>query len=163
MFAVKTISILAVLVLMWRENIAGNFLFVLPHREPLSAGLSDSLRKEEVRLINVRRDINAAHLFVRKSLSLPRGRQQQRVQENCVTFSSTDEDLSQHCLETVSCWFVVPCKTQLNVTSRDGGGGKYGALMENSPSALNVKGVSDETLLHLHGYIEHSNTNTTRM
>lgn len=75
MFAVKTITILTVLVLMWRDNIAESFLFVLLHREPLSAGLSDSLRREEVRLINVRRDINAAHLFVGKSLSLPRGRQ----------------------------------------------------------------------------------------
>jgi hypothetical protein len=43
-------------VLLWGDNIVESFLFVLHHRQTLSVGLLNSLKKQEVREINVRND-----------------------------------------------------------------------------------------------------------
>jgi hypothetical protein len=42
---------------------------MLYYRETLSAGLLNSLKKQEVCVINVRRDINVAHLSVREAIA----------------------------------------------------------------------------------------------
>lgn len=47
-----------ILLLLWRENMVDSFLFVLHHRQILSTGLLNSLKKLEVCLINVRSRCN---------------------------------------------------------------------------------------------------------
>jgi hypothetical protein len=61
-FVSKPLTLLVVLVLLWRDNIK-SFLFMLHHHETLSTGLSNNLQILEVCLINVYRDVNVMHLF----------------------------------------------------------------------------------------------------
>lgn len=49
--------------------------FALRHREALCTGLLNSLKQQEVCVVNARGDVNTAHLFVRKNLSVQQERQ----------------------------------------------------------------------------------------
>jgi hypothetical protein len=66
---------MVVLVLLWGDDSVESFLVVLHHQGALSAGLLNSLKKQEVceRLINARRDVNVKRLFVRKKFSEQHG------------------------------------------------------------------------------------------
>jgi hypothetical protein len=59
-------SVLLVLVLLWRENIDDSFLFLLHHQETQSTALLNSLKKQEVCVINVGRQVNSSVLLLRK-------------------------------------------------------------------------------------------------
>jgi hypothetical protein len=66
---------MAILGWVWGDFIVDSFLYVLHHREALSNGLLNSLKKEEESAINVRRDVKVGHLYMQKKFSAPHGRQ----------------------------------------------------------------------------------------
>jgi hypothetical protein len=75
---------------MWIGNIIQSLLFVLHHPVTLCSGLLNRLNKQEVRVTNVRNALNVAYVFVPKQLS-PEARQAiTKVQEKCLTVSTTD-------------------------------------------------------------------------
>jgi hypothetical protein len=63
----KVSTLLVVLVLMWRRSIVRGFLFLSHHRQIPSTSLLNSLMKQKVCMINVRWDVNAAHVTVTPS------------------------------------------------------------------------------------------------
>jgi hypothetical protein len=49
----KPFTLLVVLVLLWRESAVESFQFMLHHQETVSTGLLNSLKREEVCVINM--------------------------------------------------------------------------------------------------------------
>jgi hypothetical protein len=72
------------------ETVSSRVVSVLHHQETLSAGLLNSVKKEEACVINIRRGINVTHLSVQMDLFVQHPRQRQEVHENCTMFSTTD-------------------------------------------------------------------------
>lgn len=59
---IKTFTVLVVFVLLWRDNIIKNFLFVLHHQDILYTGLLNSFKKQDCVCMcerNLRRDVNS--------------------------------------------------------------------------------------------------------
>jgi hypothetical protein len=68
----KHFILLVVLVLLWRDNTVQSFLFVLHHPETLSTRLLNSLKKQEVCVINVLRGINPASILTEEAVDAAR-------------------------------------------------------------------------------------------
>jgi hypothetical protein len=85
----EPVSFSGILVLLRRADIVDSSLFVLYYREALSAGLLNSLKKQEVCVINVRRDINVAHLSVWKT-SAQHGRLNKKSKKKHLALSTAD-------------------------------------------------------------------------
>jgi hypothetical protein len=80
-----------ILVLLWRDNIIESWPFLLHHRQTLSTGLLNSLKKQEVCLIHPWRNANTSVLRLRKVRG-PQG-------HNMKCFSATNKFPSvQDCL-----------------------------------------------------------------
>jgi hypothetical protein len=89
--------LLVVLVLLWRHNIVDSFHSCCTI-ETLSAELLNSFKKQEVRVINIRKVVNVAHLFVVVGAA---GEAVTRNGRKHVSFSTTDWRLNQQCTENL--------------------------------------------------------------
>jgi hypothetical protein len=61
--------ILTAVVLLCKENDVESFLFVLHQPDTLFTNLSDILKKEEVRVMNIQREVKVAYLSQRNKVS----------------------------------------------------------------------------------------------
>jgi hypothetical protein len=98
---------------------------MLHHPETQSTGLINSLKKQELCVLNVRSDVN-----VRNRLSGQQEGNNSMCKKKCATFSTTGWALKRHCLGNLS--FLCKMKVRQPL-SEDGIARRYRRLLEENP------------------------------
>jgi hypothetical protein len=89
-------------VLLWRDNTVESFIFVLHHRHTSSTVLLYNSKKQEVCVMNVRRDVN-----VEESVRTGGNNKKSKKKKKRTTFSTTVRRFSQRCMGNPSWWLAV--------------------------------------------------------